>query len=224
MSSKTKSKKSSTTHYYGCVYGGIMKQGYVSFFSTTEDPEEHFVQFKDWYGSKVRGRFVKASDEDDYLEKLEEKLNDHHVHGKIYEVSVDTASKTLKELTGAKKTSLLGEDETHHDEDKGAKSEAEHDEDEKKATKVKASKSKKEEEPEEKTVSKKEDKKADKKSDKKVVVSKSSKKTAAVESDDESDEEPSEAESESESEPEEKPAPKVSAKKDKKETKAKSSK
>jgi hypothetical protein len=221
MSSKTKSKKSSTTHYYGCVYGGIMKQGYVCFFSTTEDPEEYFLQFKDWYGSKVRGRFVKASDEEDYLEKLEEKLEDHNVHGKIYEVSVDTASKTLKELTGAKKTSLLGEDESHHDEDKGAKSEVEHDEDEKKATKVKASKSKKDEEqPEEKTTTKKEDKK----SDKKVVASKSSKKAKAVESEDESDAEPSEAESEAESEPEEKPAPKVSAKKEKKETKAKSSK
>ncbi len=218
MSSKTKSKKSSTTNYYGCVYGGIMKQGYVCFFSTTEDPEEYFTQFKDWYGSKVRGRFVKTSEEEDYLEKVEDKLKDHHIFGKIYEVSVDTASKTLKELTGAKKTSLLGEDESTHDEDKGAKSEAEHDEDEKKVKAKPTKASKKEEEPVvEKSTSKKEDKKEDKK-----VVAKSSKKAKTVESEDESsdDEQPSEAESE----PEEKPVAKAPVKKEKKETKAKSSK
>ena len=101
MSSKSKSKKSSTTHYYGCIYGGIMKQGYVSFFSTTDDPEEHFVQYKDWYGNKVRGRYVKASDDEDYLEKVEEKLTEQHVYNKIYEISIDTAAKTLKELTEA---------------------------------------------------------------------------------------------------------------------------
>jgi hypothetical protein len=238
MSSKTKSKKNSNTHYYGCVYGGIMKQGYVCFFTTTEDPEEYFLQFKGWYGSKVRGRFVKASDEEEYLEKLEEKLKEHNVHGKIYEVSVDTASKTLKELTGAKKTSLLGEDEStvNHDENKVAKSEPDHDaiKDEKKVKvsksepdhdatkdekKVKVSKSE-----DEKPASKKEEKKTESKDDKKVAVSKTTKKAKAVESENESsdeDEQPSEAESE----PEDKQATKASSKKDvKKDTKAKSSK
>lgn len=235
MSNKTKSKKNSTTHYYGCVYGGIMKQGFVSFFSTTEDPEEHFVQYKDWYGHKVRGRYVKVSDEEDYLEKLEEKLNEQHVYNKIYEVSVDTASKTLKELTGSKKTSLLGEED-------GNKNNADNDDGEKKI-KVKTSKSKKSEEDqvEENTVSKKENKKEtkkdDKKEDKKQIASKSAnnKKSKPVESEEDSDNdnnndndndndnEPSEVDSDNE-EPEVKPLAKVPIKKDKKETKAKSSK
>lgn len=238
MSKVSKSKKNSTTHYYGCVYGGIMKQGYVSFFSTTEDPEEHFSQFKNWYGSKVRGRYVKTSDEDDCLEKLGDKLKDHNVHGQIYEVSVDTASKTLKELTGAKKTSLLGEDEVQHDEEKGGKSE-----DEEKSSKVKSSSKKvtssksskkskasdsddeSDEEKEEKNTSKKSSSKkskddSDDEKKKKSSSSKSSKKAKAVESDDDSDQEPSEAESDSDSDSEPEEKPKSSSKKSKKETKA----
>ena len=219
MSSKSKSTKKSTVHYYGCVYGGVMKQGYVYFFKTTDDPDEYFSQFQSYYGNKVRGRFVKASDEEDYLEKVQEKLSDHQVHGTLYEVSVDTASKTLKELTGAKKTSLLGEDE-HAAEDKGAKSEAE-DEAPKEDKKVKVKASKKEETVVEEA----------KPAKAKAV---SSKKAKAVESEAEEseDEQPSEAESEAESEPEvketKKPAKaaKESSKKEapKKETKAKSSK
>lgn len=208
MSSKSKSTKKSSVQYYGCVYGGVMKQGYVYFFKTTDDPDEYFAQFQSYYGNKVRGRFVKVADEEDYLEKLEEKLSDHQVHGSLYEVSVDTASKTLKELTGAKKTSLLGEDE--HVEEKGAKSEAE-EEAPKEEKKVKA-KSKKEE----------------------AKPKASSKKSKAVESEaeDSEDEQPSEAESEPESEEEvketKKPAKAVKESSDKskpkKETKAKASK
>ena len=213
MSSKSKSTKKSSVQYYGCVYGGVMKQGYVYFFKTTDDPDEYFAQFQSYYGNKVRGRFVKVADEEDYLEKLEEKLSDHQVHGSLYEVSVDTASKTLKELTGAKKTSLLGEDE--HVEEKGAKSEAE-EEAPKEEKKVKA-KSKKEETPKEEAKPKA-----------------SSKKSKAVESEaeDSEDEQPSEAESEPESEEEVKETkkPAKAAKesseksKPKKETKAKASK
>lgn len=232
MSSKSKSKKNSTTHYYGCVYGGIMKQGYVSFFSTTEDPEEYFVQYKDWYGHKVRGRYVKASDEEDYLEKVEEKLNEQHVYNKIYEVSVDTASKTLKELTGAKKTSLLGEEDGNKE---SVNNNNNNDEGEKKIKVKSSNKAKKSEEEEDKaeeiTVSKKETKKEDKKESKKPVASKSSnnKKSKAVESEEDSDQnndddnEPSEADSDNE-EAEVKPVAKVVAKKDKKEPKAKLSK
>ncbi len=207
MSSKTKSKKSNT-HYYGCVYGGVMKQGYVYFFSTSEEPEDYFSQYKDYYGSKVRGRFVKSTSEEDYLEKVQEKLEDHQVHGKLYEVSVDTASKTLKEITGTKKTSLLGEDESH--EDKGAKSEAE-EEEKKVKVKSKSSKSKKDDDDEEEEKTKKS----------------KGKKAKAVESDDEADsddEEPSEAESESEDEKETKKKSSKSKDSKKKETKSKSSK
>jgi hypothetical protein len=218
MSSKSKSTKKSSVQYYGCVYGGVMKQGYVYFFKTTDDPDEYFSQFQSYYGNKVRGRYVKVADEEDYLEKLEEKLSDHKVHGSLYEVSVDTASKTLKELTGAKKTSLLGEDD--HAEEKAAKTEA--DDEGTTEKKVKA-KSKKEETPKE---TQKEEAKPAKAS---------SKKSKAVESEaeDSDDEQPSEAESESDNEEEvketKKPAKAVvketsEKSKPKKETKAKSSK
>ncbi len=195
MPKDTKTKK--TTNYYGCVYGGVMKQGYVYFFQTTEDPDEYFAQFKDYYGSKVRGRFVKVSDDEEYMEKIQDKLSEQQVHGKLYEVSVDTASKTLKELTGAKKASLLGDDETQAADD-GAKSEAEDtpakETKESKKVKVQAKPSKKEEAEE-----------SEKKS------AKSKKQTKKVESESE-DEEPSEAESEEESEEEEEAPPKKSSK------------
>ncbi len=229
MPKDTKSKK--TTNYYGCVYGGVMKQGYVYFFQTTEDPDEYFAQFKDYYGNKVRGRFVKASDDEDYLEKIADKLSDHQVHGKLYEVSVDTASKTLKELTGAKKASLLGDDETHAEE--GAKSEAEETTKESKKVKVPAKASKKEEPEEPETKKSAKSNKAKKvesdDEDEEVDTKKSAKSKKAKKV--ESDEEPSEAESEEESEDEEEAPPKKSSKgkeqpKDakKKDTKAKSSK
>ncbi len=179
MASKSKSTKKSTAHYYGCVYGGCMKQGWVQIFETKEDPEEFFLQFKDSYGSKVHGAYAKTTDEEEYFEKIQEKLADNHNHGKLYEVNIDTAKKTLKEVTGAKKVSLLG-GEDNEDEDKGAKSEAEEPVKEDKKVKVKAA-TKKEEEV------------------KATPAKSSSKKAAKVESEDESeDEQPSEAESEEE--------------------------
>ncbi len=175
MASKSKSSKKSTVHYYGCVYGGCMKQGWVQIFETKEDPEEYFTQFKDSYGSKVHGAYAKTTDEEEYFEKIQEKLADNHNHGKLYEVNIDTAKKTLKEVTGAKKVSLLGGDD--NDEEKAAHSEAEEPVKEDKKVKVK-SEAKAETKPASKT---------------------SSKKAKEVESEDESeDEQPSEAESEEE--------------------------
>ncbi len=215
MAKDSKSKK--TTNYYGCVYGGVMKQGYVYFFSTTEDPEDYFNQFKDYYGNKVRGRFVKAADDEDYLEKVQDKLSEHQVFEKLYEVSVDTASKTLKELTGAKKTSLLGEDESNQDDEKTAKTETD--------KKSKSKKASQDDDDDDDEVESKKVKVSSKSKKVEETKSKSSKKTKAVESEDESsdDEQPSEAESESESEPEEVKKPSKTSSK-KKETKSKSSK
>ncbi len=212
MASKSKSSKKSTVHYYGCVYGGCMKQGWVQIFETKEDPEEYFTQFKDSYGSKVHGAYAKTTDEEEYFEKIQEKLADNHNHGKLYEVNIDTAKKTLKEVTGAKKVSLLGGDD--HDEEKAAQSEAE--------------------EPVKETA--KEDKKVKVKSEAKAETKPasktSSKKAKEVESEDESeDEQPSEAESEEEvketkkAAPSKKPAKQEAKEQSKaKETKAKSSK
>ncbi len=211
MASKSKSNKKSTVHYYGCVYGGCMKQGWVQIFETKEDPEEFFTQFKDSYGSKVHGAYAKTTDEEEYFEKIKEKLADNHNHGKLYEVNIDTAKKTLKEVTGAKKVSLLGGDD--HDEEKAAHSEAE--EAVKEVKEVKKVKVKSEAKVEAKPASKT-----------------ASKKGKEVESEDESeDEQPSEAESEEEvqetkkASPSKKPVKQEAKEQPKaKETKAKSSK
>ncbi len=211
MSKTTKSSKKQAVGYIGCVYGGIMKQGHVRYFVTSEDVEDHFETFKEHYGSEVRGRYVKTTEQDKFFEEVKEKVSDNHIFGDIYELSVDSSIRAVKEVTGVKKASLLGED--HEDKaDKGAETEPEEEVETKKSKKeakdVKESKDKKTSKTETETKTETKQKKVAKKIE--------------VESEDEpSDAEDEGSESEAESEPEEKPKKKAGKKesKDKEEEK-----
>ncbi len=204
MSKTTKSSKKQAVGYIGCVYGGIMKQGHVRYFVTSEDVEDHFETFKEHYGSEVRGRYVKTTEQDKFFEEVKEKVADNHIFGDIYELSVDSSIRAVKEVTGIKKASLLGED--HEDKaDKGAETEPEEE--------VETKKSKKDTIKEVKETKDKKSSKSDK-AETETKQKKVAKKIEKVEL--ESEDEPSDAEeesdSEAESEPEEKPKKKASKK------------
>lgn len=203
MSKTTKSSKKQAVGYIGCVYGGIMKQGHVRYFVTSEDVEDHFETFKEHYGSEVRGRYVKTTEQDKFFEEVKDKVSDNHIFGDIYELSVDSSIRAVKEVTGVKKASLLGED--HEDKaDKGAETEPEEEvkKSKKEVKESKESKDKKSSKTETETKSETKQKKVAKKIE--------------VESEDEpSDAEDEDSESEAESEPEEKPKKKAGKKESK---------
>jgi hypothetical protein len=121
----TKSKKSTNFTYYGFVYGGLMKQGHVNFFETSEDVNTHFDHYKSYYSDSVKGRFVKVTEKhENFMEELAIKFSKElHNNNTLFECSVDNASKTLKEVTGAKQASTLGNDKDNATEKEETKKE-----------------------------------------------------------------------------------------------------
>lgn len=142
MTKKTASKNSNETYsYYGFVYGGIIKQGFVSFFKLDTDPKDGHDQFKTQYGTRVQGRYVKVkSDSPDYLTEILEKFKDVLNFGTICETSIDTAASALKEATKLDKSQKFGDKKETKSDDTGEEDKEENKEEEKQVKKKSAAK------------------------------------------------------------------------------------
>lgn len=161
MGKKTASKNSNETYtYYGFVYGGIIKQGFVSFFKLDTDPKDGHDQFKTQYGSRVQGRYVKVkSDSPDYLAEILEKFKEVLNFGTICETSIDTAASALKEATKLDKSQKFGDKKETGEKEAKEETGEDKEDDKPKKKDVKKTKTKKEEE---KPVEDKDDDKEDK--------------------------------------------------------------
>lgn len=115
------SKKVEKSGFVCLVYGGCMKQNFVRYFATDDTPEEEFEKYKEHYGSDIRGRYVKVTgSSQDCLNKLKTELGKRNVDnsfGNIFEIHPAPGVKVMKEITGAKKASMWGNDQEGSDEE-----------------------------------------------------------------------------------------------------------
>jgi len=161
--------------YYICIYGGIIKNGNIVIHRINNKPEEEFNKFTQIYSTRVRGRYVKVSDDEDYMTEIKEKLNEHIISDNIYELSIESAIKTIKEITSAKQASFIDTSILEKAKDK--------DDDSKKKSKKKPSK-KKDSSDEESEKESDNDSDSDKKKKSKKKATKKKSEAAAAASDD----------------------------------------
>ena len=103
---KQPAKKKEQTGHIGCVYGGVMKEGWARFFTIEADADvdEAFNEYKKYYGSNLKGVYAKASNPDAMLEQINTEQAEHK-NCDLFEISRTTASTTLKKVTGASSVS-----------------------------------------------------------------------------------------------------------------------
>lgn len=129
MSNKNNKTKPTITCYLGIVYGGLLKQGYTHVFCVEANSkttvENHFDEFKKYYGDNLRGRYVDCTSGDakDNLKKFFAKVGQLK-HGTdkntmIMEATMTNLLKVIKEVTGIEKAHKIGfEEEDEGDETK----------------------------------------------------------------------------------------------------------
>ena len=115
MASKTKTTKAQTV-YALVLYGGVLKTQVCIVKVFTEDPEDEFETYKEYYGSEIKGRVVKctkalATVKDSIFTDLESYL----INDSLYKLSVTEIVKILKKATDAKKCTTMGVYETETD-------------------------------------------------------------------------------------------------------------
>jgi hypothetical protein len=115
MASKTKTSKAQTV-YALVLYGGVLKTQVCIVKVFTEDPEDEFETYKEYYGSEIKGRVVKctkalATVKDSIFTDLESYL----INDSLYKLSVTEIVKILKKATDAKKCTTMGVYETETD-------------------------------------------------------------------------------------------------------------
>ena len=183
-------KKVVPTGTVGVLNGGIIKQGIVRYFVTDNDLDDEYKKFKDYYGPNLSGRYVKTEDVQGVLTQVKKKLEDLKVNKigeDIYEISVQNAINIVKDISGEKRASLLGDDD-----DKKKKEDSDSDSDDDKPKKVEKKEVKKVEKKKDDSDSDSDDdkpKKVEKKDTKKEEPKKEVKKVEKKKDDSDSDSE-----------------------------------
>lgn len=100
--SSKKSNSATTAVLYFC-YGDLMKQGYVSFgSSSTSSADDIHTELQEYYGTYVTLKYVLTEDPSKLFDKLQKKLAEFNHSGNLYHVSINTASTELRDVSGEK--------------------------------------------------------------------------------------------------------------------------
>jgi hypothetical protein len=121
--SKEGKGKAKVTCYLGFVYGGLLKQGYTHVFCLDTDGavevEEHFENFKKYYGDKLHGRYVGCTSgtAEENLEKFFEKVGKYKMGDYLLmETTMTILLKVVKQVAGVDKGHWLGRDDKDDEE------------------------------------------------------------------------------------------------------------
>ena len=207
-------KSAKTSGYLYMFYGGIIKLGNIyAGYIEDGDIEEHLETYKQFYGNKVKGRYVKSSAPKDHFDSLTEKFNEFSEGDNVFKVNTTNFVNGLREVSGSKtsKTWNVYPGTEEEGEEKNEVEEKEEEKPKKEATKKKATAKKVEEEVEEDAEEEAEEEEEEK--PKKAPSKKAPAKKATAKKVEEEDKEEEEVEEEEEKKPAKKaPAKKVAKK------------
>lgn len=165
------SKSKGSVSYIGFLSGGCFKQNNIVMFKYTGDIDDYIKTQMEIYG-EIGGRYTISSDVDKHFDEIKNKIKGKKKSDTVYENSITETVTTIKEVTGAKRMSLIGE-KPRKKTAKDDKSDSDDDKPKKKTDKKKNDSDDSEEESEDekpkKKVVKKEADSGDEKPKKKVV-------------------------------------------------------
>lgn len=98
MPAKTKTSGYVFILYNGCMKLGTARSGYLE----DGDIETHLETFKEHYGNKVKGRYVKSSTPKEHFDALHQKFNEFAEGECVYKVNTTNLVNGLREVTGSK--------------------------------------------------------------------------------------------------------------------------
>jgi len=97
MPPKTKSSGYVFILYNGCIKVGFAVTGYLE----DGDIETHLETFKEHYGNKLKGRYVKSATPKEHYDNLNEKFNEFAEGGCVYKVNTTNMVNGLRDVSGA---------------------------------------------------------------------------------------------------------------------------
>lgn len=98
MPAKVKSSGYVFILYNGCIKLGTARAGYLE----DGDIESHLESFKEHYGNKVKGRYVKSSTPKEHFDALHQKFNEFAEGECVYKVNTTNLVNGLREVTSSK--------------------------------------------------------------------------------------------------------------------------
>jgi hypothetical protein len=98
MPPKTKSSGYVFILYNGCIKVGFARTGYLE----DGEIETHLETFKEHYGNKVKGRYVKSTTPKEHFEALNEKFTEFSEGECVYKVNTTNLVNGLRDVSGVK--------------------------------------------------------------------------------------------------------------------------
>ena len=98
MPPKTKSSGYIFILYNGCIKVGFVRTGYLE----DGDIETHLESFKEYYGNKVKGRYVKSTTPKEHFEALHETFKEFSEGKCVYKVNTTNLVNGLRDVSGSK--------------------------------------------------------------------------------------------------------------------------
>jgi len=98
MPPKTKSSGYVFILYNGCIKVGFARAGYLE----DGEIESHLESFKEHYGNKVKGRYVKSTTPKEHFEALHEKFTEFSEGECVYKVNTTNLVNGLRDVSGSK--------------------------------------------------------------------------------------------------------------------------
>jgi hypothetical protein len=110
---KTEKNKIEGKEYFICVFGGLLKNGWIFIDYTSDNLQDSVSELKKYYG-KLTCRYLKVIDAKTSFETFVLKFNGLRVPHteKLFEMNVANATKFMKEITGQSKIEVFGEEST----------------------------------------------------------------------------------------------------------------